>query len=183
MTMRATLGTLRRRWAADRVVLVGCVLLVGAVATQVAVVGPLQAAGEDLKAQQRAGNGQPSAAQPAGPTRTAEGLNRFHDAFPPADSSARWLETIEAAATRHGIELVSGQYRLERRPGERLARYQMMLPVSGSYAQIRGFMAQVLHDVPAAAIDDVQLRRDEGPGGRQTAGIRLSLHLQAEAGP
>ena len=183
MTTQATLGTLRRRWAADRVVLIGCVLLVVAVATQVAWVGPLQAAGEDLKGLQRAAGGRPSAAQSAGPTRTAEGLNRFHGFFPPADSSAQWLEVIEAAATRHGIELVSGQYRLERRPGERLARYEMTLPVSGSYAQIRGFMAQVLRDVPAAAIDNVQLRRDEGAGGRLTAGIRLSLHLQAEAGP
>ena len=41
-----------------------------------------------------------------------------------------------------------------------LARYEIVLPVTGQYVQIRQFIAQVLHELPALALSDLQLKRE-----------------------
>jgi hypothetical protein len=64
---------------------------------------------------------------------------------------------------------------MERRADDRLVRYRMTLPVSGTYPQVRAFVVDVLRDVPAAALDDIQLRRDAA--GRIEARVRFSLFL------
>ena len=71
----------------------------------------------------------------------------------------------------------SGEYKLERSPDSRLARYQITLPVTGSYAQLRGFVGQVLADVPAAALEEITLRRESVSSPRLDARIRLTLYL------
>jgi hypothetical protein len=44
---------------------------------------------------------------------------------------------------------------------------------------MRGFIGEVLRDVPAASLDDVQFKRDSG-GSRLEARIRLSLYLNGQ---
>ena len=73
--------------------------------------------------------------------------------------------------------LQSGEYKLDRNPDSRLARYQITLPVTGSYAQLRGFVGQVLADVPAAALEEITLRRESVSSPRLEARIRLTLYL------
>ena len=84
---------------------------------------------------------------------------------------------IHAAAKAKGLVLQSGEYKLERSPDSRLARYQITLPVTGSYAQLRGFVGQVLADVPAAALEEITLRRESVSSPRLEARIRLTLYL------
>jgi Tfp pilus assembly protein PilO len=92
-------------------------------------------------------------------------------------SSPDWLGKIHAAARSKGLALRSGEYRLERAADQRFARYQITLPVVGSYAQIRGFVGQVLADVPAAALEDITLRRESASSPSLEARIRLTLYL------
>jgi hypothetical protein len=55
-----------------------------------------------------------------------------------------------------------------------------MLPVKGSYEQIRGFVAAVLNDVPAAALEDIGLRRDAIGARTLEARLKLTLFLRSE---
>lgn len=112
---------------------------------------------------------------PAGPQQA---LLRFYGSFPAGDSTVHWLSLVERAAESQQLVLAAGEYRLERLPNQRLVRYQMTLPVRGSYRQVRGFLAEVLRTVPAAALDDVQFKRDGG-GDALEAKVRLSLYLDA----
>ncbi len=107
----------------------------------------------------------------------AEQLATFHAFFPPPQSSPDWLGRIHAAAKAKGLVLQSGEYKLERSADSRLARYQIVLPVAGSYAQIRGFVGQVLADVPAAALEEIVMRRENVASPRLEARIRLTLYL------
>lgn len=112
---------------------------------------------------------------PAGPQQA---LLRFYGSFPAGDSTVHWLALVERAAEAQQLVLSAGEYRLERLPGQPLARYQMTLPVRGSYRQVRGFLAEVLRNVPAAALDDLQFKRG-GDGDLLEAKVRLSLYLDA----
>lgn len=109
----------------------------------------------------------------------AEQLATFYAFFPPPESSPDWLGKINAAARAKGLVLRSGEYKLERSADQKLARYQITLPVVGSYAQIRGFVGQVLADVPAAALEEITLRRESVSNPTLEARIRLTLYLRS----
>nr|WP_316643326.1 type 4a pilus biogenesis protein PilO [uncultured Roseateles sp.] len=105
-------------------------------------------------------------------------LADFQRALPRTAAVPQWLGRIRAAAQAKGLALRSGDYKLERVTDSPYLRYRITFPVTGSYAQIRGFIGAVLTEVPAASVDDVQLKTASGSmlDGR----IRLSLFIAAE---
>jgi Tfp pilus assembly protein PilO len=108
---------------------------------------------------------------------SAEQLATFYAFFPAPRSSPEWLGKIHAAAQAKGLQLNVGEYKLERRPDSKIARYQITLPVQGTYAQVRSFVGEVLKAVPAAALDDITLRRESVDSPKVEARIRLTLYL------
>lgn len=158
----------------------GIALLVFAATYQLTAVAPLDAELSELRTQADAlrkrlsMHGSPADAPRAG---APEQLATFYAFFPAAQSSPDWLGKIHLAARAKGLQLQSGEYALERTADQKLARYRITLPVVGSYAQIRGFVAQVLADVPAAALDEISLRRESVSSPALEARIRLTLYL------
>jgi len=110
-----------------------------------------------------------------------EQLEHFYNFFPATQSTPDWLGKIHTAAKDNGVELASGEYKLERGSGDKLARYQIVLPLKGSYQQIRGFIAKVLELVPAAALNEISLQRDSVGNSQLEARIRLTLYLGGTA--
>jgi len=159
--------------------LAGLALLVAAIVFAVSIVLPMRDRLHELRTtadaiQKRLSSATSIAAEPAaGPERLAA----FHAFFPRLDTSADWLARIHRAATRHKLEFASGDYRLERRGEDRIIRYQVSLPVAGTYTDIRLFIAAVLADVPAAALDDVVMRRESLADPRIEARVRFTLHF------
>lgn len=123
--------------------------------------------------QRRTGGGDRAGARPP----AQEQLATFYAFFPPPESSPDWLGRIHAIAQAKGVQLQSGEYRLERAASPRLRRYQMTLPVQGTYAQIRGFVGEVLEQVPAAVLEEVSLKRENVETQRVEARVRLTLYL------
>lgn len=115
------------------------------------------------------------------PATANEQLQNFHAFFPRLQSTPEWLGKIDAAAKANDLTLRAGEYKLEHRTDERLMRYQMILPVSGTYTQIRGFLAGVLKSLPAASIDEISLQRDDIKKSTVEARIRLTLYLASAA--
>lgn len=107
----------------------------------------------------------------------AEELATFYAFFPSATTTPDWLRRINDAATSNGIVLESGEYRMQRADGTRLRRYEITLPIKGSYAQIRAFVAGVLGAVPAAVLEEVTLRRDRVESARLEARVRFTLYV------
>jgi hypothetical protein len=157
--------------------LVGLGLLGFAAMVAATALLPLHAEVERLRdeadsLQRRLGGG-----ERAGRAPVEDQLATFYAFFPPRDSSPDWLGKIHAIAQAKGVQLASGEYRLERAPSPRLARYQITLPVQGTYAQVRGFVGEVLEQVPAAVIEEVSLKRESVETPRVEARVRLTIYL------
>jgi Tfp pilus assembly protein PilO len=158
---------------------VGAGLAALAVALHFSAVAPLDARRTELRVeadalQSRYRTGQTLAREKPG---AAAQLAAFYAYFPKGESSPEWLGRIHAVAEAKGLRLDAGEYRLERRTDLRLARYQITLPVQGSYAQIRSFVGEVLQAVPAAVLDDITLKRESVDSPQVEARIRLTLYL------
>jgi hypothetical protein len=109
----------------------------------------------------------------------AQQLRTFYSLFPAADTLPDWLGRIYAAANRRGLPLELGQYKASRDPGARLMRYQLIFPVKGGYAAVRGFIGEVLREVPTAALDDLELKRDSIGSDVIEARLRMTLFITA----
>lgn len=107
------------------------------------------------------------AARPAASARPVHerATNRVADAgalldyIPAASALPDVLESIYGAAQAHGVPLAQGEYRMLRDAQGRLLQYQIVLPVSGTYPQIRKFAAAALAAVPALSLDGVRFER------------------------
>jgi hypothetical protein len=116
----------------------------------------------------------------AGAASGGDSLSNFYAFFPPLGSTPEWLQRIFGLAEAQGLRLEAGEYKLKRERDFRLVRYELTLPVRGSYPQIREFVSQVLTEVPASSLDDISLRREDSGSSTVEARIRMTLHLTGE---
>lgn len=91
-----------------------------------------------------------------------------------------WLDKIYAAAARHGLTLEQGEYRALPDKTGKLTRYQLTLPVKGSYVQVRKFIDAVLTEVPVAALEDVGFKRETIGSTVLETRIKFTLFLGAQ---
>jgi Tfp pilus assembly protein PilO len=104
-------------------------------------------------------------------------LATFKRNFPTMSEAPGWILMLHQIAAHNDLTLDSGEYRLTDAKDGGLARYQITLPLRGGYAQVRTFLEQVLTQIPAAALDEVTMRRDS-VGARMTeTRVRLTLYL------
>jgi len=107
----------------------------------------------------------------------AEDLRRFYRLLPPIERLSEELERVYALARAAKLELMQGEYRLEKRNAGPLA-YRITLPVRGSYAQIRTFLDAVLKEMPVASVDALRFERKKISDQQLDAQLRLTLHFQ-----
>lgn len=87
-----------------------------------------------------------------------------------------WLARLHAASRNAGVELRSASYRLQK-TGTRIDRYEISVPVSGSYARIRTFLENALGEIPVLSLDEVKFKRERAADAAVQAELRLTLHL------
>jgi Tfp pilus assembly protein PilO len=107
-----------------------------------------------------------------------EQLDNFYGAFPAIETAPDLLDKIYRAAERRGLTLMQGEYRAKHERSSLLTRYQIMLPVSGPYLQVREFLAEVLKQIPFIALDNVSFQRDKIGEAIVEARINLTLYLE-----
>lgn len=116
------------------------------------------------------------------PEQDSQGeLARFYGYFSGTPLTA-WLDKLYAAADSEKVQLEQGEYRLAQDKGGQMLRYQITLPVTGSYTQIRQFIEHALADVPIAALDDVNFKRENIAAAQVQARIKFTLFLHADKG-
>lgn len=87
-----------------------------------------------------------------------------------------------AAAAHAGLQLDQGEYRLQTDPAAGLTRYQITLPVEGSWPALREFLGQALNGDPALALEGITLNRPRVEERELQGVLRLTLYLSREAG-
>ena len=153
----------------------GASMLLAALALWAFALRPLAADNQRLEDEAAEAQRRPRSLVPAAEGPVAQ-FRAYEARLPRAEAAVEMASRIYQAGMNNGLALPTGEYRLERLPDERLLRYRINLPVSGSYPQIRAFVLEVLRTVPAAALDDIQLRRDAS-GAQLEARLRFSLYL------
>ncbi|RWU18897.1 pilus assembly protein PilO [Pseudomonas alkylphenolica] len=104
-------------------------------------------------------------------------LEDFHKQLPAQPQATVAIDRIYSLAKAERISLARGEYALGVDPKTQLARYQILLPVRGSYPQIRRFVHALLGQLPALVLEDVDLQRKKIGDSELTGRIRMTLYL------
>ncbi len=178
-------GLLQLRWQIARLGMIGktglgllvvsCLFFLVAVLPQDATLQALKEQAETMQAElQSEAGGESIAGSKMSRDQT---LQVFYDFFPRIDSSPFWIRELVRVAKQRGVEINSSEYRLIHEKGSRLTRYEMMLPVRGSYSQIRAFIADALQAVPSMAITSIVMKRENIQSARLEARLEINLYL------
>lgn len=100
--------------------------------------------------------------------------------IPSARQRGRDLETLVATAQRAGLGLERADYSLGAATAGSLTRVEATLPLTGSYAGMRRFVAEVLNELPHAALESLQLERANAQAKELQATARLVLFYSEE---
>lgn len=111
----------------------------------------------------------------------AQQIEVFYQFFASASSPTDVLEKLYRIAAKHSLALPKGQYRLLRGTDSRVERYQIVLPVRGSYPTIRAFLAQTLNEIETVSLETVRFEREKIGDSDINAEIRLTLFLLGKA--
>jgi Tfp pilus assembly protein PilO len=111
---------------------------------------------------------------------TPKQLEAFYRFFPPERSIPDWIEKISNAAAKNRLYLRQGEYQVVRDKSSRLLLYQVMLPVKGTYPNLRNFIDEVLTEVPIASLDNVKFERQKIGDDALVSTVMLTLHLRSE---
>lgn len=130
----------------------------------------------DRELRDAARRGAPGYVKTANARDPASKLVDFYALFKSEEGKAVWLARINGIATASGLELRSAEYRLADSAG-RIERYEITLPVVGTYAQVWTFLESALVEIPTLSLDRVSLRRKSVGEPRAEAEVSLTLHL------
>ena len=103
-------------------------------------------------------------------------LAAFYDFLERGRAPPEWLARLHAIAAEAGLALPAAEYRLHG-TGTPLERYEIALPVSGTYAELRAFLEAALGEIPVLSLDGVTFTRQRAGQARVRADLRLTLHL------
>jgi len=117
---------------------------------------------------------QGSATVPVVPQRQ---LDEFHRRLPAQPEATVAIDKLYALAAEEHITLARGDYALGIDPKTHLARYQILLPVRGSYPQLRRFLHALLGQLPAVVVEDLELQRKRIGETDLSGRIRMTLYL------
>jgi hypothetical protein len=138
---------------------------------------PLQARNERLASElgRHAARGQPA----AGGASAAGKLQSFYSYLGRSEAPTDWLAKLYGIGKATGVELQSGNYRMQAAGAGagRVERYEIVLPVTGGYPQLRDFLRRALTEIPVLSLDRMTLRREGRNDGAVQAELRMTLHL------
>lgn len=104
-------------------------------------------------------------------------LDELHRRLPSQQDAAGVIDRIYELAGQEHIVLARGEYALGVDPKTRLARYRILLPVTGSYPQLRRFMHGMLAELPALVLEEIDFQRKQVADAQLQGRIRMTLYL------
>jgi len=111
---------------------------------------------------------------------TEQEITDFYKMFPSGASLPKWLGLINDTALKQHLALSRGDYKLSQSKQGQLLRYEIVLPVVGKYTDIRQLIVVLLHKIPALAISDLQIKRENSLSPTVEARLVFVLFLQGD---
>ncbi|WAC00383.1 type 4a pilus biogenesis protein PilO [Pseudomonas putida] len=106
-----------------------------------------------------------------------QALDSLRQRLPGQPEASELIERLYRLASAERISLARGEYALGIDPKTQLARYQIVLPVRGSYPQIRGFVRGLLGQLPTLVLEDMELQRKRIGDSELNGRLRMTLYL------
>ena len=103
----------------------------------------------------------------------AEKVAAVYEYLTKEEDTTDWLAKLHAIGAATGVQMKSASYKTHR-TDTRIVRYEIALPVAGSYGQIREFLKRSLAEIPVMSVDSMNLKRNQG---MVQADMRLTLHM------
>ena len=154
--------------------IVSLALIAAGIGFEVGVLRPLEARRDSLEQRivhsAARDRGAPSDAAPGA------GLQRFYRYFESRADAPPHLARLHLLGKAAGLDLRSAQYRVDR-TGPRIVRYEIELPLTGSYSQIRSFVTNALAEIPVLSLDQISMKKDRPGDAPIVADVRMTLHL------
>lgn len=101
----------------------------------------------------------------------------FVENLPTVTDMPRIMSGIVAVAATTGIELERGTYEFVAADGDAIARYQVTLPISGTYPKVREFVENVLASAPSVALESMRIERGKVSDQVISADLKFSILL------
>src|SRR5690348_8771760 len=99
-----------------------------------------------------------------------DALGTFYKFFDRRERPEDWLAKIYGTAKASGLEFRSAEYRAVGRK-HRIERYEITLPINGTYSQIRTFLENALAEIPIMSLDQASYRRKSEKDSRVEAQV------------
>jgi hypothetical protein len=97
------------------------------------------------------------------------------EALPDVATRGKDIGALLAAAAQSELVVERADYTVESITGVPLSKLHANLPVTGSYANVRRFIAEVLNAMPNATLESIQLERADTQSARLQATLRIVL--------
>lgn len=97
------------------------------------------------------------------------------EALPEVGARGRDIGMLLASATRSELTVDRADYVVESIAGVPITKLHANLPVTGSYSNVRKFIADVLNAMPNATLESIQLERTDTQSTKLQATLRIVL--------
>jgi uncharacterized small protein (DUF1192 family) len=110
-------------------------------------------------------------------TSPRQQLASFYGFFTRGQNITEQLAKLYDIAKANGLEMQRAEYRMSSVANRKLDRYQVIVPLQGSYSAIRVFVAAALRELPTMSLDHVQFQRKAVGESTVDGQITFSFHL------
>ncbi|MDI1298991.1 type 4a pilus biogenesis protein PilO [Methylotenera sp.] len=112
---------------------------------------------------------------------TTQDISEFYKRFPSGASLPKWLHMIDEIAIKQHLILNRGDYRFSQTKQGQLLRYEIVMPLIGQYSQVHQFVTEVLKTLPALALSDLQIKRENSLSPTVEARLVFVLFLKGDS--
>ena len=113
-------------------------------------------------------------------TSTQE-VNEFYQRFPSGTTVPKWINLINGIAIKQHLTLDRGDYKFSQTKQGELLRYEVVFPLIGKYSEVRQFISLVLVQLPALALNDLQIKRENSLSPSVEARLVFVLFLKGDS--
>lgn len=90
------------------------------------------------------------------------------------------IAQILQTASDSGLKIEKVEYTTQSTASAALLKYQIKLPLTGTYIQIRQFVTRTLNAQPSLALSDINFKRDDIGSDLVESNIQFTLYLKQE---
>jgi hypothetical protein len=114
-------------------------------------------------------------AQPAPRALSPARWQVFVGRLPEATNLGQDLHLVFKLAGEHGVRLAKGEYQLQRDAQAQVTMFVASFPITESYGQTRGFIADVLNGLPHVSLDELAMERTAADQGEVGSRVRFTF--------